>query len=122
MADIGADGVINGHAIRNGSYIHQIARQEIAMGLQRIPSKEISFGKVNYKRLSSNAGHDEPYDGLMQWNNRSFYFKLSNEFDAGNRYIVYDEKSQPFAYFSIFTSEGDEGPDELYMDFGAQRL
>ena len=78
-------------------------------GLEKIPSKQVLFVRGNYK-------NGEIYDGIIQWNSNLFYFKFRNEFDIGNRYIVYDKNNNPVAYFSVLTSEDDISDTDIYMD------
>jgi len=59
-------------------------------------------------RSNLRVGKTDPRDiedGVILYGGKNYYFKFSHEFDVGNTYIVYNDKQNPFAYFSIMFTE-----------------
>jgi len=48
-------------------------------------NEQFQFVKINY----SPKRNEEPFDGIIEYNGKTFYFKYHADFFEGNRYLVY---------------------------------
>ena len=70
----------------------------------KVDIKDIKFIKINKRRLHPREEEEYPYDGIIEYQNKLYYFKVNNEWFDGYTYVAYWD-SQPAFAFSIDVGE-----------------